>query len=330
MINQNNSRYIFLDFEFNTIKKIQEIVSVGVVVCSKDFNIIYTHHSLVKLSMTENMDKYASSVNNITDEMLVDAESFKTVFLKLNSELNLSETDRIYTWGIDDKKTFDKCIEYHNLQNELSLMSEIMTDIQKDISSKIKYEDNLLSEILSLKSVKEIYNIEGTVTHNALDDSLDLMNIFKKSLYSDINQEVVRAIALKKIEDRNKNELMKNTVRDFAIKYPNGITIHSLDSFLFKKIYSFVLSKSLTFSNSTIHKKTSDYFIMKNNEGQELKIEKERTYKNLKINFKTKENRILITFKTKNQLHEFHINSRKNIGLSYAIIKRVEKKKKKL
>lgn len=330
MINQNNSRYIFLDFEFNTVKKIQEIVSVGVVVCSKDFNIISKHHSLVKLSMTEKMDKYASSVNNITDEMLVDAQSFETVFFNLNKELNLLETDRIYTWGIDDKKTFDKCIEYHNLQNELSLMSEIMTDIQKDISSKIKYKDNLLSEILSLKAVKEIYNIEGNVTHNALDDSLDLMNIFKKSLYSEVNQEVIEAIALKKKEERKKNETMKNTIIDFAVKYPNGITIHSLDGFLFKKIYSLVLSKSLTFSNSTICKKTSDYFVIKNNEGQELKIEKERKYKNLKINFKTKENRILITFKTKNQLHEFHINSRKNVGLSYAIIKRVEKKKKKL
>ena len=51
MIIDNSSRYIFLDFEFNTVKKIQEIVSVGVVECTKNFNIISTHHYLVKLSM---------------------------------------------------------------------------------------------------------------------------------------------------------------------------------------------------------------------------------------------------------------------------------------
>ena len=159
MIIENSSRYIFLDFEFNTVKKIQEIVSVGVVECTKNFNIISTHHYLVKLSMTEKMDRYASSVNKITDDMLVDAMDFKTVFLNLQNKLKLKESDKIYTWGIDDKKTFDKCIEYHNLKEELYIMSNIMTDIQKDISSKIKYKGKLLSEILSLKAVKEIYNI---------------------------------------------------------------------------------------------------------------------------------------------------------------------------
>ena len=330
MIIENSSRYIFLDFEFNTVKKIQEIVSVGIVECTKNFNIISTHHYLVKLSMTEKMDRYASSVNKITDDMLVDAMDFKTVFLNLQDKLKLKESDKIYTWGIDDKKAFDKCIEYHNLKEELYIMSNIMTDIQKDISSKIKYKGKLLSEILSLKAVKEIYNIEGNVTHNALDDSIDLMNIFEKSLKNNINYKVVENIALKKIEDKNKNEAMKNTITDFSKKYPNGITLNSLDTFLFKKLNSLITSKCLTFSNSNIYDKTQDSFILKNEENKELQIKKEKVYKNIKINFQTKDNKIIIKFKSKNQLHEFHLNSRKNLGLSFAIIKRVEKNKKKL
>lgn len=330
MNTDNSSRYIFLDFEFNTVKKIQEIVSVGIVECNKDFDIISTHHHLVKLSMTEKMDKYASSVNKITDEMLIDAKDFKTVFLNLQDKLKLKESDKIYTWGIDDKKTFDKCIDYHNLKEELCIMSNIMTDIQKDISSKIKYKDKLLSEILSLKAVKEIYDIEGNVTHNALEDSIDLMNIFKKSLKNNINYKAVENIALKKMEDKNKNEAMKNTIANFSKKYPNGITLNSLDTFLFKKLNSLIASKCLTFSNSKICDKTQDSFTIKNEENKELQIKKEEVYKNIKINFQTKDNKIIIKFKSKNQLHEFHLNSRKNLGLSFAIIKRVEKNKKKL
>ena len=330
-MNLNNlSRYIFLDFEFNTVKKIQEIVSVGVVECTKDFNIISTHHHLVKLSMTDKMDKYASSVNKITDDMLVDAKDFKTVFLNLQNKLQLKESDKIYTWGIDDKRTFDKCLDYHNLEDELKIMSDIMTDIQKDISSKIKYKDKLLSEILSLKAVKEIYNIDGNVTHNALDDSLDLMNIFEKSLKNDINYKAIENIALKKIEDKNKNEAMKNTITEFSKKYPDGITLNSLDTFLFKKINTLISSKSLTFSNSQVYNKTQNSFSIKNEENKELQIEKDKKYKNIKINFKTKDNKIIINFKSKNQSHEFHLNSRRNIGLSFIIIKRVERNKNKL
>lgn len=193
-------RYIFLDFEFNNAKKIQEVISVGLVMCDTDFNVQLEYHSFVALSMTTTMNKYSTMVNNITDEMLVDARDFKTVFRELKEKLNLKSNDKIFTWGLDDKKTFDKCIQHHDVEDEFKIMSKSMMSIQKRISSHVKIKGHVLNESLALSSIKRICNISGNVTHNALDDSIDLMNIYRKFLNNEFNSEVIEELFMEKLQ----------------------------------------------------------------------------------------------------------------------------------
>lgn len=320
----NKSRYIFLDFEFNTAKKIQEIVSVGVVECDLNFNIISKYYSLIALSMTTTMDKYASNVNNITDSMLINARDFETVFIELNNKLKLSPTDKIFTWGNDDKRTFDCCIKHHKLENELSLMSECMVSIQKDLSLKITYNNKLLSDTLSLKSIKKIYNIKGKVTHNALDDSIDLMNIYERSLNNKENLKVIESLFFEKEQARKKREAIKNQINNFSNRYPNGISINKLEGEIFKKSMILMSSKSIVYKNSNLYDLSKDSVSLLNTSNHRLDIIKDKRYPNIKFNFNTKGTILVISIIEKNNIHEFHINTNKNKDLVFSLLNNIK------
>lgn len=318
------SRYIFLDFEFNTAKKIQEIVSVGVVECDLNFNIISEYYSLVALSMTSTMDKYASQVNHITDSMLANARDFKTVFMELNDKLKLKPNDKIFTWGNDDKRTFDCCIKHHDLENELSLMSKSMFSIQKDLSLKITYNNKILSDTLSLKYIKRIYNIKGKVTHNALDDSMDLMHIYKKSLNNKENKRVIESLFLEKEEAKKKRELVKKQITNFSNEYPNGISINKLEGEIFKKSMILMSSKSIVYKNSHLYNLSKNSVSLLNTSNHKLNIIKDKRYSNIKFNFNTKGSILIISIMEKNNIHEFHINTNKNKDLVFSLLKNVK------
>lgn len=323
----NKSRYIFLDFEFNTAKKVQEIVSVGVVECDLNFNVISKYYSLVSLSMTETMDKYASKVNNITDFMLEDAKDFKTVFTELNNKLKLTEADEIFTWGNDDKRTFDYCIKHHNLENELSLMSECMINIQKELSSKIIYNNKKLSDTLSLKSIKKIYNIKGKVTHNALSDSMDLMNIYEMSLNNKENLKIIKNLFLEKEKSQKKREAIKNQIKNFSNKYPNGISINKLEDDVFKKSMILISSKSTIYKNSYLYNLNKNSVSLLNTSNHKLNIIKNKRYSNIKFNFNIKGTTLIISIIQKNNLHEFHINTNKNKDLAFSLLNNIKSNK---
>ena len=313
-------RYIFLDFEFNTAKKIQEVVSVGIVICDLDFNITSKYYSLVSLAMTTTMDKYASKVNNITDETLYDARDFKTVFLELNDILKLTPNDKIFTWGYDDKRTFDYGIEYHSLKNELFLMSNCMTNIQKELSSKIKYNGDALGDTLALKFVKRICDIDGEVTHNALDDAIDLMNIYKKSINNEFNPDIVKEIYFKRKESRIQKESMNSLISKFSSDYPNGVSLNRLGGNLFKKTSKLLSLNNTLYRNSFLFEKTENSIVLRNLDNHSLNIGKDITYNNLKFNFNTKGKVLIISITSNNNLHEFHINSKKHSGLIYSLL----------
>lgn len=322
-------RYIFLDFEFNTAKKIQEIVSVGVVVCDLNFNVTSKYYSLVALNMTTSMDKYASKVNNITDEVLRDARDFKTVFLELNNTLKLTSNDKIFTWGYDDKRTFDYGIEHHSLESELFLMSNCMTNIQKELSSKVKYNGDTIGDTLALKYLKRICNIDGEVTHNALDDAIDLMDIYKKSINNEFNPEVVKEIYFKRKESRIQKESMNHLISRFSSTYPNGVSVNMLGGSLFKKTSILLALNNILYKNSFLFEKTKDSIVLRNLENHSLNIKKDVTYNNLKFNFNTKGKILIISIISNKNLHEFHINSKKHSGLVYSLLKQVENISKK-
>lgn len=327
----NKQRYIFLDFEFNTAKKIQEIISVGVIVCDTNFNIIFKYYSLVSLAMTTTMDKYASQVNHITDDTLRNARDFKSVFLELNEKLQLNKYDKIYTWGNDDKRTFDICINYHNLKEELNLMSESIFDIQKELSSKIKYNNKIVSETLALKSFKKICNIKGSVTHNALDDTIDLMNIYKKSINHEFNLNEIEKIYIERNEARKKREFIKLTINDFSKRYPNGISVNRLDGELFRKSVLLMSSKNIIYSNSSLISKSKTSASLKNIFNHEVNIISGKTYSNLKFNFNIKGRILIISVISnisKNNSHEFHVDVKKNKDLVFSLLNRLKTKSK--
>lgn len=324
MNNKNKQRYIFLDFEFNTVKKIQEIVSVGVVVCNLNFEIISKYYSLVALSMTSTMDKYASKVNNITDDMLSNARDFSSVFIDLNQKLKLTPNDKIFTWGIDDKRTLDACLKYHNLENELSLMSKCMTSIQKNLSSKIKYKDQILNNALSLKSIKHIYDIKGKVTHNALDDAIDLMNIYNKSLNNKENLKIIEKLFIEREESKKRKELIKNKINTFSSKYPNGISINKLEGDIFKKAITLMSSSGIIYKNSFLYNLNKSSVSLKNTSNHTLNIINGMKYNNIKFNFNMKENILIISIINKENLHEFHINTNKNKDLTFSLLNNIK------
>lgn len=323
MTNNKNKRYIFLDFEFNSVKKIQEIVSVGVVVCDSNFKITDTYYSLVSLSMSKKMDKYASSINKITDDMLITAPNFKQVFHELNTRLNLNQEDKIFTWGYDDKRTFHDGLKHHNLEDDLNLMLNSFTDIQKEISLKIKFNDKLISNRMALKSVKKIYNIQGNVTHNALDDAIDLMNIYKEFINNNINYSIVEKIYLEKIEKSKKKNELRNNVNRFSSDYPNGVSTNILDSKIYRLVKTLINSKHVIYSNCSILKLDNNMFTLNSETNKKIDVIKDTTYDKLIFNFTIDKDVFVISFISDSYTYKFHITLKKNFDIIYAIVNRL-------
>ena len=55
-------------------------------------------------------------------------------------------------------------------------------DLQKEISATVKFQNKIISPSLSLDDMKLIYDIQGAVDHNALNDAKDLMYIHQRYL----------------------------------------------------------------------------------------------------------------------------------------------------
>lgn len=175
----------FLDAEFNagmnphTREKISEIISIGIVICDRNYNGIKKFYTLVSPMTQTKVFPVISNMTGITTEMLVGQPTFAEVSAKLTELIRKYEVKKIYTWGASDKHSLllekdewkAKKMNGFQAANKWSYI-EMCTDISGVISSQMLGIRGGLT--VNMENLMYFCNIDDRQEHNALSDAFYL------------------------------------------------------------------------------------------------------------------------------------------------------------
>ena len=119
------------------------------------------------------MDSFCEQINHISTEALLNARSSDEVFAEFICLIKKYKVVDIFSWGNSDKVYLRKTLSNKNLMNEITPIRNVQTFIS------LITMDVIVNRCWSLKVMKEIYCLEGEVSHNALDDATDLMHVYQ-------------------------------------------------------------------------------------------------------------------------------------------------------
>lgn len=216
---------VYLDAEFDAISIQDEyhqmIISIGAVMVGDDYHTCKHFYSLVRPYHFQCLSGVVKKITNLKDEDISSAASFQEVISAfrewIQEEQDNLEKIKIYSFGPDDKRTLLSNATLVSCDCD-DLFANII-DLQKELSSKVMYKGNVISNTLSLDDLKNVYDIEGEVHHNALNDAIDLMHIHDASKDGRLNHlkvqmlmesKVLKAIQVKEKERLHRIEEMRN------------------------------------------------------------------------------------------------------------------------
>lgn len=194
---------IYLDAEFDSISiekaHYQMIISIGAVMV--DHHNCYKYfYSLVKPHHFKRLSRVVKKLTQLEDEDIASSASFAQVMQNFREWISTNVEDmrkvKIYSFGPDDKRTL--LSNAHLVSYDCEDLFGNLIDLQKELSLQVQYEKHILSPTLSLEDLKYVYDIEGKVHHNALDDAIDLMQIHNQSKKGLLNYKKVKELMEKK------------------------------------------------------------------------------------------------------------------------------------
>lgn len=262
---------IALDLEFNTVGKIQEIISVGAVILDEDLNTITEYESYIKLSLTKRLDPFAQKVHKIKKETLESARDFKDVFRELIQVLDLQDGDIIMTWGGNDKASLIYNTRSHGCEEEFKVLIDKVKDIRYATQQKVRYKGKVIKGQLGLETLRLLCGIEQQISHNALDDARCLADIYKYTYDKDeiSNDKVLDAIFAEKEAKRvAKQKMLKSyykTVDTFEEKYKKGIKLSKPSEKAIRQIKAIVNQPNASNNFKDLSKDKGEILINNNN-----------------------------------------------------------------
>lgn len=152
----------------------RKAISIGLVVYdTKNHKIVDKYYSLIRPKEFKELEYHVAKLTGLTTEMVLKAASMNEILPTIVAFLDKYNIKAIYSWGPDDKKYITSYLS----EAKVGVFCEKINNIQKTISSAT-YE-HFHNDSMSLSNMKEIYHLDTEkVTHNALDDAIDLANIF--------------------------------------------------------------------------------------------------------------------------------------------------------
>ena len=172
----------FLDAEFNagmnvrTRDKISEIISIGIIICDKDYNGIKKFYTLVSPLTQTKVFPMISRMTGITTEMLKGQPTFAEMSAKVTELIRRYDIKKLYTWGAADKHSLlqerdemkERRISGHQAANKWSYM-DMCTDISGLISNQMLGIRGGLS--INMENLMFFCDIDEQQEHNALSDA---------------------------------------------------------------------------------------------------------------------------------------------------------------
>ena len=183
----------FADFEFTCGGGINrwkaELLSVGLIICDREFNVVQRFYSTVKPAKQPKMTTLCKELTHLTQEEINLSPDSDAVFAQVEQLLAMYQTDGMYVWGnydqiglSSDARLHKKC-KLPNL-NILKAASRIV-DIQRELTEKMGLRDAInISEL----STAFGYVPENGSFHNAMIDAEGLFISYKTVHTTDIRQ----------------------------------------------------------------------------------------------------------------------------------------------
>ena len=208
----------FFDAEYNNAdfrkNSLEETIQVGFIICDeskllqrKEDYVLNKYMTFVKPTLTKKLSKYVKKVTNITQKQIDEGVTFKEAYSNILNLIEEYDIKKIYVWGSDKPIIIKEFIlhrkEFTNKQRKI--IPRIMEDLSYDISKKIDKDQ------ISLQNIAYIYSVKPQKSHDALDDALTLMEVYKKYkiLNKDELEEFKKRKALFKKYKKEKNTIQK-------------------------------------------------------------------------------------------------------------------------
>ncbi|MBR6873800.1 MAG: hypothetical protein IKN17_09880 [Ruminococcus sp.] len=192
----------FADFEFTCgfyIDKAQcELLSVGLVVCDGQYNILETFYRTVKPNIHSKLTKQCRKLTKLTQEEIdfsPDADAVMGEVMGLLGEYGINQ---VGVWGNFDRPGLLSEIRQHGRArrsyNNISRVLTLVRDIQNETIKKMQ-----LPQAINIKDLASAFDyVPATgAFHNALTDALALYTVHKAVWTTDI-YSCEKFIALKK------------------------------------------------------------------------------------------------------------------------------------
>ena len=202
LISTSEGNYCFADFEFTCgfyIDKAQsELLSVGLVICDSEHNVLEKYYSTIRPNIHRKLTKQCRKLTRLTQEEIdasADADAVKGEVCRL---LRKNRISQVGVWGNFDRPGLLSDIKQHGrARKSASNVSRLLTmvkDIQNETIRKMK-----LPQAINIKDLAMAFDYtpaSGTF-HNALNDAEALYTVHKAVWTTDIYSNE-KFLALKK------------------------------------------------------------------------------------------------------------------------------------
>lgn len=172
----------FYDSEFNayddekSLSIPQEVVSIGICITNDKGVIIEKFYSLISLKAAKRISRRCTDITGIRTKDLKDADNFEMVSAKVAKLLKKYGITKVYCYGLEDKRALDKTVELYDNKRHGKYLSKLLYDVRIDLKKKTR--DKVGDQ--GLQFLKKICKIDGDVIHDALQDAIDLANVYYK------------------------------------------------------------------------------------------------------------------------------------------------------
>lgn len=207
--------YIVLDLEYNKTrgrsreileKYIFEIIEIGAVKLSEEFEILDTFRVYIKPNIYKNINKDVQNITNITKEDLEFGYNFIKAFKYFK---NWRGNDNIYcTWSDNDIKVLIDNCKYYRINTNKWFNKFI------DVQNELQYFLKEGQKIGLVNAINKLHlNIEGKTFHNALDDAFYTAKILQFLYVNKVDFT---------IQDIDSNSLKFYTIKSNNIKFESA------------------------------------------------------------------------------------------------------------
>lgn len=201
---KNRTNVVFLDFEGTQFS--HEIIAIGAIKCTIDENLKIIKEDdegfISYVKATNPIGKIISKMTNLSEEFIQqNGISFEDALNKFQTYVGDIENTTFIVFGSNDARMIIESIKYSHPNNE-NIAYAIIERIFDYLSFLSQYVKDGNNNTLSLVHYVELFNgIPSKVSHNPLNDSRDLKNLYSLFLENKaiIKNEYKKILAKQKI-----------------------------------------------------------------------------------------------------------------------------------